>query len=242
LIATSNPNGLRAGFSGLAISAGIYYLSIDGVGFGSPTINPPVGYSDFGSIGQYLISGSMPVAFGVAVSSSTLNYIENEPAKQIATWAKVIDLAPGDYSSGSLLVEMQPTAGATDALTLDYSLSSGLSEANSILTYNGAQVGLISRASASSFIVNFTSLATKSAIESIVQCIRFEARGDSPDTFARRIEITLNKGSFRGSSAVQVRVQSVNDSPQATTSFMDDVLEDDRSPKRRRLPRSLSAG
>lgn len=231
LVATSNPNGLRAGFSGLQISAGIYYLSIDGVGFGSPTTNPPNGYTDYGSIGQYLITGSMPVAFGVAVSNASLTYIENEPAKQLASWAKVIDLAPGDYSSGSLLVEMKPSAGASDYLTLDYSLASGLSEVDSILVFNGAQVGSIARASNTSFIINFTALATKPAIEAIVQCIRFEARGDSPDTFARRIEIALTKGSFRGASFVQVRVLSVNDSPQATTSFMDDVNEDDRSPK-----------
>ncbi|MFM8571652.1 MAG: putative Ig domain-containing protein, partial [Pirellula sp.] len=231
LVATSNPNGLRAGFSGLQISAGIYYLSIDGVGFGSPTSNPPDGYTDYGSIGQYLITGSMPVAFGVAVSNASLTYIENEPAKQVAAWARVIDLAPGDYSSGSLLIEMKPAAGATDILNLDYSLASGLSETDSILVFNGNQIGSISRASDTSFIINFTSFATKEAIEAIVECIRFEARGDSPDTFARRIEITLNKGTFRGSSFVQVRVQSINDSPQATTSFMDDIKEDDRSPK-----------
>ncbi|MCY3005919.1 MAG: cadherin domain-containing protein [Planctomycetota bacterium] len=231
LIATSNPNGMRAGFSGLQISAGIYYLSVDGVGFGSPTNNPPDGYSDYGSIGQYLITGSMPVAFGVAVSNASLSYIENEPAKAIANWAKVIDLAPGDYSSGSLVVEMKPNPGATDILTFDYSLADGLSEVDSVLLYNDNQIGSITRVSDTSLVINFTAFATKSSIEAIVQCIRFEARGESPDTFNRRIEIALTKGSFRGTTVVQVRVQSVNDSPQATTSFMDDVQEDERSPK-----------
>ena len=230
LIATSNPVGMRAGFSGLQISAGIYYLSIDGVGFGSPTNNPPDGYSDYGSIGQYLITGSMPVAFGVAVSNASLTYVENEPAKAIANWAKVIDLAPGDYSSGSLAVEMKPSAGATDILTFDYSLVEGLSEVDSVLVYNGSQIGSITRVSDTSVVINFTSFATQSAIESLVECIRFEARGESPDTFDRRIEIALTKGSFRGTTVVRVRVESVNDSPQATTSFMDDVQEDDRSP------------
>lgn len=231
LVATSNPTGLRASFSNIPISAGIYYLSIDGVGFGSPTTNPPDGYTDYGSIGQYQITGSMPVAFGVAVSNASLSFIENDPPKQIATWAKVIDLAPGDYSSGSLTVEMKPTAGATDLLTFDYSTSGGLSESDSILTYEGNQIGSITRSSDTSIVINFTSFATKAAIEAIVQSIRFEARGDSPDIFDRRIEIALNKGNFRGTSAVRIRVQSVNDAPQATTSFMDDVNEDDRSPK-----------
>ena len=36
LIATSNPTGLRASFSNLNLTAGTYYISVDGVGFGTP--------------------------------------------------------------------------------------------------------------------------------------------------------------------------------------------------------------
>jgi hypothetical protein len=56
LIATSNPpNGLSANF-GNKLAAGTYYLMIDGVGFGDPLTN---GYSDYGSLGGYLVSGSL---------------------------------------------------------------------------------------------------------------------------------------------------------------------------------------
>jgi len=56
LIATSNPpNGLSANF-GNKLEAGTYYLLIDGVGFGDPLKN---GYSDYGSLGGYLVSGSL---------------------------------------------------------------------------------------------------------------------------------------------------------------------------------------
>ncbi len=48
-------NDLGAGFSGTA-EAGQYYLSITGVGQGDPTSG---GYSDYGSLGQYSISGSI---------------------------------------------------------------------------------------------------------------------------------------------------------------------------------------
>ncbi len=40
-----------------SLSAGNYFLEIDGVGYGSP-LN--TGYSDFGSLGQYFISGTIP--------------------------------------------------------------------------------------------------------------------------------------------------------------------------------------
>jgi hypothetical protein len=56
LIATSNPlNGLGASFK-RELQAGTYYLMIDGVGFGDPLTN---GYSDYGSLGGYLVSGAL---------------------------------------------------------------------------------------------------------------------------------------------------------------------------------------
>jgi PKD repeat protein len=54
LVATSNPTGLAASFS-QNLPAGIYYLRIDGVGAGDLT----TGYSDYASIGQYSVSGTL---------------------------------------------------------------------------------------------------------------------------------------------------------------------------------------
>jgi len=53
-IATVNPAGLTASYSG-TLSAGVYYLTIDGVGAGDLT----TGYSDYASLGQYSISGTL---------------------------------------------------------------------------------------------------------------------------------------------------------------------------------------
>jgi len=59
LIASSNSNSvLDAGFS-LNLAAGQYYLHVDGTGWGSPGANPPSGYSDYASLGQYTITGSI---------------------------------------------------------------------------------------------------------------------------------------------------------------------------------------
>jgi len=45
--------------SGLA--AGTYYLALDGVGWGDPTAATPTGYTEYGSLGQYMIRGTYSV-------------------------------------------------------------------------------------------------------------------------------------------------------------------------------------
>jgi hypothetical protein len=57
LLSWSNPlEGLGASFSYNITTAGTYYLAIDGVGKDDPLT---AGYTDYGSLGQYLISGTL---------------------------------------------------------------------------------------------------------------------------------------------------------------------------------------
>jgi PKD repeat protein len=55
LLLVSNPAGLSANLN-TSVSAGTYYVRIDGVGTGDPS----TGYSDYASIGQFTISGTVP--------------------------------------------------------------------------------------------------------------------------------------------------------------------------------------
>jgi hypothetical protein len=43
----------------VTLGPGTYMLAIDGVGWGSPLSNPPTGYTDYGSLGNYTIKGSL---------------------------------------------------------------------------------------------------------------------------------------------------------------------------------------
>ena len=75
LIATSTPiDRLDVNFN-LTLAAGDYYLSVEGVGFGTPLANPPSGFSDYGSLGQYLITSAItaPVASNVSVVITAIN-------------------------------------------------------------------------------------------------------------------------------------------------------------------------
>lgn len=77
LVASSNPAGLGASFN-LSVAAGTYFLVVDGVGSGSPS----TGYSDYASLGQYSISGTLvdagpvdppaaPTGLGAAAASAS---------------------------------------------------------------------------------------------------------------------------------------------------------------------------
>lgn len=86
LLLTSNPtNALNASFN-TTLAAGTYYISIDGVGMGDPFSSPLTsGYTDYGSLGFYSITGTVPSATtppvitgptggpGAATSTITIN-------------------------------------------------------------------------------------------------------------------------------------------------------------------------
>jgi hypothetical protein len=72
VIATANPAGLNASISA-SVAAGTYYLSVDNTGAGNPGTD---GYSDYGSLGSYFVTGSIPGApvSGVVTVYQDCNY------------------------------------------------------------------------------------------------------------------------------------------------------------------------
>jgi hypothetical protein len=66
LLYTSNDPGLATSISLQGLSKGTYFLKLDGVGFGDPTASTPTGYTDYASIGDYWISGTITSAAGVS--------------------------------------------------------------------------------------------------------------------------------------------------------------------------------
>ncbi|MFT7650478.1 MAG: hypothetical protein ACI8Y4_005250 [Candidatus Poriferisodalaceae bacterium] len=63
VVAVANPaSELTASLSVPVLTAGTYSVEIDGVGVGTPGANPPSGYSDYASLGQYTLSGTIPAA------------------------------------------------------------------------------------------------------------------------------------------------------------------------------------
>lgn len=81
LIATSNSSTVLSAAFSLNLAAGQYYVRVDGTGWGDPTVSPPSGYSEYGSLGQYNITGTVvdPGALP-AVSIADASAVENASA------------------------------------------------------------------------------------------------------------------------------------------------------------------
>lgn len=67
LVASSNPASLVAATINATVSQGTYYLHIDGIGTGDPYNRTPTGYTEYGSLGEYSITGT--------IVSSVVRYI-----------------------------------------------------------------------------------------------------------------------------------------------------------------------
>jgi len=59
LVQTFNPADLTTASFSINLAAGTYYLGIDGVGVGNPLAPIPFGYTDYASLGQYMVSGTV---------------------------------------------------------------------------------------------------------------------------------------------------------------------------------------
>ena len=70
LVASDNPTNLtQAIINYTAPVTGTYYLYISNSGTGDPTNNPPSGYTPYGSIGQYFITGRVALITGLLVQT-----------------------------------------------------------------------------------------------------------------------------------------------------------------------------
>jgi hypothetical protein len=104
LIASSNPTTLlSATISTTLATAGIYYLKIDGVGSGDPLAT---GYTDYGSLGQYFISGDVGLSNlpGISLSVSPASVQEDSATNLVYTFTR--------------------TGSTTTALSVNYNVNS----------------------------------------------------------------------------------------------------------------------
>jgi hypothetical protein len=92
VIGTYDPSGLNSSLS-ISVSQGTYYLSVQGTGSGDPFTN---GYSNYGSLGTYSVSGSIPVPTNVSTDGNVIVY------KDCNFGGYAIGLNEGDYTLGQL--------------------------------------------------------------------------------------------------------------------------------------------
>ncbi|MEA5389737.1 zinc-dependent metalloprotease family protein, partial [Cyanobium gracile UHCC 0139] len=92
VVQTFNPADLTTASFSTSLAAGTYYLGIDGVGFGTPLASSPTGYTDYGSLGQYMVTGTVqpagstpppPTTTTTPPTSSTLQVVDPNGAVEL---------------------------------------------------------------------------------------------------------------------------------------------------------------
>ncbi|MDB4339036.1 Ig-like domain-containing protein, partial [Rubripirellula sp.] len=120
VVATSNPaTALNASFSDLNLTAGTYYLAIDGIGYGNWAASSPTGFDESVSRGQYLITGS------VVLGSQTLN-AGNDSASTLIDTPVDINVLENDSD---------PQNGTFSITALTNPSNGQVSQSNGIVTY-----------------------------------------------------------------------------------------------------------
>ncbi len=227
VVAVSNSTGLTAQFTNLNLSAGKYFLAVDGIGFGDPTANPPIGYTDYASIGEYTITGDISVALGLQVDGLPVLYTEDYPAAPITRTATLVDLTPGGYQGTIVSASVVTRPGPTDQMRFVPPLGSPVRRDGINILFQNVAVATIRNITPSNIELTFNSAATRAAIEATIPALAFIATGDSPATNSRDIVLTLQKGSFTSSTTIPLTVIAVNDAPIAFPASVDPINEDD---------------
>jgi len=160
LLGSFDGAGLATTLAWSNLAAGTYYVKLDGVGTGNPTINPPSGYNDYGSVGNYLISGTITNALdsatplttttALAPKSSTLT-TANSPSSKAAVPAA----APRDSLTGIIASAVPSLAPQSDPLLAPRLASTALGSTSpgvETASIGGFQEGTITAPAASTLL------------------------------------------------------------------------------------------
>ena len=122
LLAEANPPDRTHAELTATVAAGEYFLEVRATGAGTPLVSPATGYTDFGCVGQYFISGALPSppTWELAVSANRPEWGSVLPPGGAYPDQAVVELAalPNDYFR---FVEWQGAVSSTNnpqAITL----------------------------------------------------------------------------------------------------------------------------
>lgn len=193
-IAINNPSASLSARIATTVAAGTYYLKVEGVGTGTPWATTPTGYTDYGSLGFYAITGTIPVGQPPSiVLSGTVGYTRNATTGVLlAPSATVTDPDSPNLDTGSLVVSIISGGESANRLTLTggaFALNS------STVNYNGQQIGTLTGSGfgTTPLSVQLNVNATPAIVQELVRNIRFKTVG-STSNLSRVITFSLSDG------------------------------------------------
>ena len=119
LVTSSNPLQALSASLSANLAAGQYYLKIDGVGAGNPTTNPPTGFTDYASLGQYAISGSIVAIGGASLSIAATDASKMETNSGSNSYTFTVNRT-GDTSGTSTVTYTVTGSGSSPATGSDF--------------------------------------------------------------------------------------------------------------------------
>lgn len=104
----------RVTVSGLA--GGVYYLAVDGVGWGNPTGTAPTGWTEYGSLGQYRVSGTY-TASGTDTSQPAVQITADRTTLTTTEGASASFTLQATGATGDILVQLSGVTSTVASLS-----------------------------------------------------------------------------------------------------------------------------
>lgn len=190
---------LDANVSYTVTTPGTYYLFVDGVGVGNASTT---GYSDYGSLGQYTVSGTVPTG-GVApslanIESTSLTYIEDAAGSAVSAALTASDDA--NLSSATVRI------------------SNGYLNGQDLLEYTTIN-GITGTFTASTGVLALSGTATPAQYQAAMRSVRYLNSSQAPSTQSRTLSFQVTDQLSNTSNTVtrNVVVTPVNDAPTFNT-------------------------
>lgn len=244
VVAVANQDGLRASFSNLELNVGTYYLRVAGGSFGNPQADPPTGYSTYGSLGQYQITGTIASSIEIQILSSP-SYTENTAPVSVAPDAVFSTFDVNSFAGGTLQFNIASNYQANDRLSF---VSTGTAAGQvafngNDVSYGGVLVGRVSPG-VQTRSITFNSAATVASIQAVIRSLTFEHTSDSPTPDVRDVTFYLDNGNNGVSNLAVARVIviPVNDSPVMEDVSLPEILEDTVNPVGARVSAIVGTG
>ena len=175
VLASSNPADALTASLTASLSPGTYYVKIKGTGVGNPTVNPPTGYTSYGSIGAYTLAGtgafldplkltSFTPASGQVGSAVTLTGTGFTLATEVKFNGKTASFTP---NSATQITATVPAFATTGPLTVTSPSGTVSSTSNFTVSYPAPAITSFTPTAGSIFIavtITGTNLAYTTAV------------------------------------------------------------------------------
>ena len=205
LVLSVDPQNIADATLNLTVPPGTYYLAVDGVGKQATGTGELQGYSDYGSLGQYTITGTIPAAPAsnadpVLSADPLVTYAFGNAPVAVYQNATLTDADSADFDGGSLEVLLEDTGyfegiyvRAGFGVTIDGSTNVLVNGVN-IGTFDGQDSTNVAGTDYDRLTYNFNANATPARILTLLESLHFNSVENAPTVGVRDVITIITDG------------------------------------------------